>query len=108
MKSPKRIFKVNDSISRLFLIPIIVILISKSISKMPCMYYFDQLELLYDMQTFKNVSDDNKMINGNFYLNKTNEKLPGQYLINLCEDLEIEKICEPQESSIKIQSKGSF
>jgi len=59
------------------------------------------------MRTFEHISSDSKIINGLFYLNKTNTKLPGKYIINLCEDLDIQKICPSEVSQQKIHSQGT-
>ena len=81
---------------------------SESTAKLPCMYYFPKLELLYNMNIFKSLSRDSKVLKSSFYNIKNQNKLSGEYLLNICEEIKELNICQPKDEKKKIIPKGTF
>lgn len=68
-------------------------LIKNVSTKRPCIYYFQEYELKYDLSELKDYPPPYKELNDTFFENTTRKILSGTYIINICLDQQISNIC---------------
>ena len=75
-------------------------------SEKSCIFYFPEHELVFNLQSLSHYTKKSKHIPAYFKVEKTQVNVPGEYLVNLCQDQEITKICQPKDSEKVFSSQG--
>lgn len=112
MKSrPPRIYHHQHITKSIFLLFLISELACSD--RMPCVFYFKEFNLIYDLNQYRQLKSADKILKNNyFYLNKTKQKILGEYVFNLCEDdldiLICPKVTGEQAGKNESESKSNF
>ena len=75
-------------------------------AKRPCTFYFPTKELKYELTELKLYPDLSKSIDGTFYHSIKGRKLNGNYLINICLEISVDKICPIKGNSTERIPEG--
>lgn len=59
------------------------------------------------MSIFNSMDLKDKTVRATFFDKKTQQHIPGEYLINLCQELKVSPICKSPKISEEIRPKGT-
>lgn len=76
--------------------------------KTPCMFYFSEFDFIYDLRIFKKIDDSLKRKKEHFYLQQENLHVPGEYIINICQEIHSLPICDSPLHKEPFKDQGIF